>query len=76
MANLDSENIEGEEKREESQGIVAVFVSVVAAFVGVQSSRRARRDFRAGKLWHYVLVGIVLTILFVLTLVTVVRLVI
>ncbi len=38
-----------------------VIGSVAAAFFGVQSSRRRRRDFTHGKPWHYVVVGLLMT---------------
>lgn len=49
--------------------------SVLAAFFGVQSSRARQRDFTRGKPWHYVVMGLVATVVFVLALVGLVRLV-
>ena len=40
-------------------GIVDVFKSVGAAFVGIQSDANRRRDFSKGRLHHYVLAGAV-----------------
>lgn len=47
--------------------------SVVAAAFGVQSSKNRMRDFAGGKPWPFILGGLAFTILFILTLVTVVR---
>ncbi len=49
--------------------------SVLAAFFGVQSSRARKRDFTRGQPWHYVVVGLVVTIVFVAVLAGLVRLV-
>ncbi|MEN8822183.1 MAG: DUF2970 domain-containing protein [Abyssibacter sp.] len=49
--------------------------SVLAAFFGVQSSRARKRDFTRGKPWHYLLMGLVVTVVFVAVLVGLVRVV-
>jgi len=49
--------------------------SVVAAALGVQSTKNRERDFRKGSPSRFVIMGIIGTTLFVLTVVTVVRLV-
>ena len=56
-------------------GILQVFKSVLASFFGVQSSKNRERDFKYGKPVHYIIVGLILTICFILTLWSVVRLV-
>ena len=45
-----------------------VAVSVLAAMFGVQSNRNRERDFRHGKPAHFVLVGLVATLVFVVAL--------
>ncbi len=52
-----------------------VLRSVAAAFIGVQSERNRERDFSQGKPIHFILVGLVATALFVLTLWLLVRLI-
>lgn len=42
-------------------------MSVMAAFFGVQSSRNRERDFRHGKASHFIILGVVATLLFILT---------
>jgi hypothetical protein len=53
----------------------SVVASIVAAAFGVQSSRARERDFAQGNYRHFIVGGIVFTVLFVLTLVLVVRMV-
>ena len=49
--------------------------SVLAAAFGVQSSKNRERDFSQGSYRHFVVAGIVFTVLFVFTLIVVVRVV-
>ena len=48
--------------------------SVAASFFGVQSSKNRERDFTQGKASHFIVVGIIATVMFILVLVLVVRL--
>ena len=50
--------------------------SVLAAFLGVQNDKNRERDFNHGKFSHFVIVGLIAVILFVLALVAIVALVI
>ncbi len=50
--------------------------SVMAAAVGVQSGKNRARDFTHGKPSHFVVLGIVFTVLFALTLFAIVKLVV
>lgn len=50
-----------------------VIHSVAAAFFGVQSSKNRERDFQHGKPWHYVVIALLMTGLFALTLIGIVR---
>ncbi len=59
----------------EKPGIRAVIQSTLAAAFGVQSSKNRERDFQHGSVWIYIAAGISFTVLFVLTLLGVVRLV-
>ena len=49
--------------------------STIAAALGVQSSRNRERDFKAGKPMHFIIAGIVFTVLFVVGMILLVRLV-
>ena len=50
-----------------------VIKSVLGAMLGVQSSKVRERDFTKGNPWAFIIVGLVFTILFVLTIYGVVR---
>jgi cytochrome b subunit of formate dehydrogenase len=49
--------------------------STIAAAFGVQSSRNRSRDFQAGKPSHFIVAGLVFTVLFVVGMIMLVRLV-
>ena len=50
-----------------------VIVSILAAFFGVQSEKARERDFTTGSPAVFIVVGIVLTIFFILVLVFIVQ---
>ena len=56
--------------------ILQVIKSVLSAFVGIQSKENRELDFTQGKTIHYILVGLVVTVLFIATLVFVVSMII
>lgn len=56
-------------------GFWQVVQSVNAAFFGVQTGSNRERDFKRGKASHFIAVGLVMTVLFVLMVIGVVRLV-
>jgi hypothetical protein len=64
-----------EKKNRDSPTLRQVVASVLAAGFGVQSERNRQRDFTHGKPGQYILVGLVLTLVFVLCLWGLVRLV-
>lgn len=49
--------------------------SVAAAFFGVQSRANRVRDFKHGKASHFIIIGVVMTVLLVATLVLIVKVV-
>ena len=49
--------------------------STLAAFIGVQSNANRERDFSRGKLSHFIWMGLLFGLIFVLTLVGIVQLV-
>lgn len=51
------------------------WMSVLAAFFGVQSSRNRERDFTRGKASHFILLGVLATVLLIAILVGAVRLI-
>ncbi len=56
-------------------GVLSVIASTLAAAVGIQSSRNRERDFKQGNIWVFAISGLIFTVLFILTLVGIVRLV-
>lgn len=54
--------------------LIDTILSVLASFFGVQSHKNRVRDFSAGKPMVFIVVAIVLTVVFVLTLMTIVKL--
>lgn len=56
-------------------GLKDILRSVLAAAIGIQSSKNQERDFKHGKAKVYIIAGIVYTLVFIGTVVTVVRLV-
>ena len=60
---------------EKEISLFRVVLSVMAAMFGVQSSKNRERDFAKGRPAAYVIVGIIMTLLFVLTLWAVVSIV-
>ena len=63
---------ESDPKPTQEPGAVDVVKSVAAAMFGVQSEENRERDFTKGKPTHFIIAGIIMTVLFVLTLVTIV----
>lgn len=66
------EEIENTEKLSLAQ----VFASVMASFFGVQKNANRERDFKRGRARDFIVVGLVLTLLFILAVWGVVQLVV
>lgn len=72
----DQENDEAQPKKDEkSLNSLQVVSSVMAAGLGVQSSKNRERDFKQGRLGVFIAAGIIFTLLFIGTVFTVVQLV-
>jgi diacylglycerol kinase len=56
-------------------GFWQLLKSTLSAFLGVQSTANRERDFRHGKLSHFIWMGLLFGLAFVLTLIGVVQLV-
>lgn len=52
-------------KGDETPGLGAQILSVLAAFFGVQSGRNRERDFKHGKAVNFIILGLVMTAAFV-----------
>ncbi len=55
--------------------LLDVLFSVLASMFGVQSSRNREKDFTHGRPYQYIIIGLLVTIVFVLTVWGVVKLV-
>ena len=55
--------------------LLEMFGSAISAMIGVQSREKRERDFACGKASHFIIVGVVITALFVLSMAAVVSLV-
>jgi len=74
----DKTDSESTESREEAppMTLLQTTQSVLWAMLGVQSKRNARRDFSNGKFSHFVIIGVVFTLLFIFALVSIIQTVI
>ena len=61
---------------QEDLSLLQVMGSVFAASFGVQSRENKIRDFSRGKPVHFIIAGVTITVMFLVTLVTVVNLVV
>ena len=68
----DTENTQPPEQR---ISFVQTMKSTLSAFIGVQSNANRERDFQHGKMSHFIGMGLILGLVFVLTLIGVVQLV-
>ena len=62
-------------KPTEKLSLVQAFGSVMASFMGVQKNATRERDFRRGRARDFIVVGVVITLLFILAIWGVVQLV-
>lgn len=53
--------------------LLDVVKSVFSAAIGVQSNENRKKDFQHGSLPHYLIVGLIFTVLFILALVFIVN---
>ncbi|GAB2882797.1 DUF2970 domain-containing protein [Microbulbifer echini] len=64
---------ENNKKQADKPGFFQVILSTLAAAIGVQSNKNREKDFQSGSMAHFVVAGIIFTILFVLTLILIVK---
>lgn len=55
--------------------LVDVIKSVLASFFGVQSDKNRQRDFQQGSPAQFIIVGLVLTVLFIVGMIFIVKLI-
>ena len=73
--NEQKESTNDTEPEQDSLTLWQVLSSALAAAFGVQSSRNRTRDFSKGKPGQFIAIGIILTVVFVIAIVTVVNVV-
>jgi hypothetical protein len=61
--------------KDDKPGLMEVVLSVSAAALGVQNSKNQERDFTNGSPLVFIVAGLIFTIIFVVTIVTIVHLV-
>jgi diacylglycerol kinase len=66
---------ESDSEEDMQLGFWQLLKSTLSAFLGVQSTANRERDFRHGKLSHFIWMGLLFGLVFVLTLIGVVQLV-
>ncbi|TLU61059.1 DUF2970 domain-containing protein [Thalassotalea litorea] len=59
----------------QKSGLIRTIVSVLAAFIGVQSDKNRVEDFENGSAIQFIVIGLIAVVVFVLTLVWIVSLV-
>jgi Protein of unknown function (DUF2970) len=75
---MDENKLETQDNSQKKPGKlnpVQVISSVIAAGLGVQSSKNRERDFNEGKLGVFIAAGVVFTLLFIAAVVTIVQMV-
>jgi DUF2970 family protein len=62
-----------DKQEEETLALWEVFQGVIAMFIGVQSEKNRERQFKYGKAYQFIIVGIILTIIFVVHIILLVK---
>jgi hypothetical protein len=68
----DTEQTDEKADKEDKPNLLQVIGSVLMAGLGVQSKKNKERDFKHGSFKAFIIVGLIVTILFVVTVVSVV----
>ena len=71
----DSPSKSPEPEEQPPLGFFELVKSVGMSFLGVQSNQNRKRDFARGRLSHFIVIGLLLAMVFILTIVGVVQLV-
>ncbi len=69
-------NTDKQDNKPEDSGpsIWRILQSTLAGAIGVQSNKNREKDFKNGNIWVFVASGLIFTVLFILTITTLVRL--
>jgi Na+/melibiose symporter-like transporter len=65
--------IETKKEEEETLALWEVFQGVIAMFIGVQSEKNRERQFKYGKLHQFIIVGIIITLIFFIHIILLVK---
>ena len=66
-------DIETKQDEEETLALWEVFQGVIAMFIGVQSEKNRERQFKYGKAYQFIIVGIIITIFFIVHIILLVK---
>lgn len=55
--------------KHQNLSFMPVLASVMASFIGVQSTENRQRDFEHGNAWHFIWVGVLMTSVFFLSII-------
>ena len=67
---------DSEQSPREKITFIQLLLSTISAFIGVQSNKNRERDFNHGKISHFILIGLLFTLAFVVILIIAVHLII
>ena len=73
--NCTSTDHKGLRVENEKPTLIDTFKSVLASFFGVQSDKNRKRDFQQGNPVQFIIVGLVLTVLFIVGMIFIVKLI-
>jgi hypothetical protein len=59
--------------QEQKPGFGSIILSTLSAFIGIQSSKNRERDFAKGNFKAYVISGLIFTVLFITSIVSLVK---
>jgi hypothetical protein len=65
--------VEQKQDEEETLALWEVFQGVIAMFIGVQSEKNRERQFKYGKLHQFIIVGIFITVIFIVHIILLVK---
>ena len=65
--------VEKKQDKEETLALWEVFQGVIAMFIGVQSEKNRERQFKYGKLHQFIIVGIFITVIFIVHIILLVK---
>jgi len=52
-----------------------IIFSILSSFIGIQSNKNRERDFKSNSAIYFIIVGIIITVIFIITLYIIVKLV-